>query len=30
LNDNSHGVLWRFTVAHEINQLARLLHARFH
>jgi hypothetical protein len=30
LNDNSHGVLWRFTVAHEINQFARLLRARFH
>jgi hypothetical protein len=24
LNSNSHGILWRFTVAHEINQFARL------
>ncbi len=25
LNDHSHGVLWRFTIAHEFNQFGRLL-----
>ena len=28
LNDNSHGMLWRFTVAHEINQFGRLFRGR--
>lgn len=28
LNDNSHGVLWRFSIAHEINQFGRLLGKR--
>ncbi len=28
LNDISHGVLWRFTVAHEVNQVGRLFHSR--
>ena len=27
LNDHSHGVLWRFTVAHEFNQFGRWLHS---
>jgi hypothetical protein len=28
LNDNSHGVLWRFTIAQEINQFGKLFRGR--
>lgn len=30
LNANSHGVLWRFTIAHEINQFGRLFRGPHH
>jgi hypothetical protein len=30
VNENSHGVLWRFTVAQEINQFGRLFRPRNH
>ena len=30
MNDRSHGVLWRFTVAHELNQFAKLFRSLRH